>query len=124
MEKENSQLVIDAIVGTKKELPIKLYDLTILRYAWLEKLESPFIQKDGKFTISTVIPTIWILAASKEELRAAADKDITQIKLDALEWADDIIGVDQLPLLIDAVTDKLFRLSKASPKTSGDSEKN
>lgn len=123
MANENPQIVLDAATHTQPKLPIPLHDLTVSRYAWLEKLDSPFIQKDKEFTVSNVVPTIWVLASSKDELRQAATKDLGNVKLDALDWADEKIGVDQLPAMIEAVAAKLLVLSKAAP-SSGDSEKN
>ena len=73
---------------------MKLNPLTVSRYAWLEKLDSPFLVKDAQFKVSTVVPTIWALAASKEELKEAASEDIAALKERTLEWADECIGVD------------------------------
>lgn len=73
---------------------MELHPLTVSRYAWLEKLDSPFLTKGSEFKVSTVVPTIWALAASKEELKAAASEDIAALKERALEWADERIGVD------------------------------
>lgn len=121
MANENPQIVLDAATGktTSSELPVMLHPLTISRYAWLEKLESPFLTKGTQFKVSTVVPTIWVLAASKEELKEAASRDVEEVKDSSLEWADENIGVGELPSLIEAVSEMLLNVSKASPK-SGD----
>lgn len=119
MANENPQIVLDAATGrvtNSSQLPVTLNPLTISRYAWLEKLESPFLTKGTQFKVSTVVPTIWVLAASKEELKEASKKDVEEVKSASLEWADENLGVGELPAIIEAVSDMLLDVSKASPK--------
>lgn len=123
MSEKNPELVLKAATGAQEPLPVRLHPLTISRYAWLERLDSPFLAKGSEFKVGTVVPTLWAMAADKEELRAAGRKDIEQVKEDALEWADDKIGVDQLPAVIEAVGKALLETSKAAP-SGGDPEKN
>lgn len=119
---DNPKLVIEEATGSRKKAPIALHDLTISRYAWLEKLGSPFISPGEKFTVANVVPSVWVMAASKQDLKAKAAEDVESLKLWCLEWADEHVGMEDLPGLIDAVSAKIMSLSKAAPKSSGEQD--
>ena len=126
MANENPQIVLDAATGQHQStigLPVDLNPVTISRYAWLEKIGSPFLTRGTEFKVSTVVPTIWVLAASKQELKEASKISVDDLKERSLEWADEHIDVGQLPSLIEAVTDMLLDVGKASPR-SGEQGKN
>ena len=52
-------IVTDSIInsdGTQAG-SVHIYPVTIFRYAWLERLESPFIDPSKKFDVNSIIPT-------------------------------------------------------------------
>ena len=121
---DNPKLVIEEATGSSKKAPIALHDLTISRYAWLEKLGSPFISPGEKFTVANVVPSVWVMAASRQELKAKASEDVESLKFWCLEWADEQVGMEDLPGLIDAVSAKITALGKAAPKSGAQDPKN
>ena len=80
-EKQNPDVVIDAITNTDKTYNgITINTPTIRRYAYLEKLKSPFVFGDVGFELENVVPSIYVLAATKDELKVLSGKSIDEIK--------------------------------------------
>lgn len=122
MSENNPQIVLDTIIDTPKTVGnITIGDITILKYSYLEKLNSPFISPDQDFSVSNIIPTVYVLAKDKKELRKYGS-DIEALKLDALEWADDNLKVEDVPTLISIIVDKFTTMNKAAP--TGDASDN
>lgn len=125
MDNENNtpQAVLDAVIDAPKTLSkISIGDVTILKYAYLEKLHSPFIDPKQEFTVENVAPAVFVLAKDKKELRKYGN-DIESLKLDALEWIDENVEIDEFPAVIKIIVDKLTAINKAAPSGSGDDAK-
>jgi hypothetical protein len=119
-ENNNPQIVLDTIIETPKTFgDVTIGDITILKYSYLEKIDSPFINADKEFSVGNVIPSVFILANDKKTLRKYGT-DIESLKLDALEWADDHLNIADVPDIISAIVDKFTTMNKAAPSGSGD----
>ena len=121
----NPKAVIDAIIEAPNTFgDVTIGDITILKYAYLEKLNSPFIDPSQEFTVENIAPSIYVLAADKKELRKYGSA-VNELKLDALEWADEHLKIEDVPAVIKAVVDKLTQINKAAPSgTAADPKKN
>lgn len=121
----NPKAVIDAIIEAPNTFgDVTIGDITILKYAYLEKLHSPFIDPSQEFTVENIAPSIYVLAADKKELRKYGSA-VDELKLDALEWADEHLKIKDVPAVIKAVVDKLTQINKAAPAgAAADPKKN
>ena len=121
----NPKAVIDAIIEAPNTFgDVTIGDITILKYAYLEKLHSPFIDPSQEFTVENIAPSIYVLAADKKELRKYGSA-VDELKLDALEWADEHLKIEDVPVVIKAVVDKLTQINKAAPAgAAADPKKN
>lgn len=125
MDNENKtpQAVLDAVIDAPKTFSkIDIGDITILKYAYLEKLHSPFIDPKKEFTVESIAPAVFVLAKDKKELRKYGN-DIEALKLDALEWIDENVELSEVPAVIKTVVDKLTAINKAAPSGTGDDTK-
>ena len=121
-ENNNPQAVIDAVIDAPKTFgKVTIGDITILKYAYLEKMHSPFIDPSQEFTVENIAPTIFVLASDKKALRKYGS-DIEELKLDALEWADENLSLEDVPEVIKAVVSKLTQINKAAPSGSTNSD--
>ena len=121
-EKQNPDVVIDAITNTDKTYSgITINTPTIRRYAYLEKLKSPFVFGDVGFELENVIPSIYVLAATKDELKVLSGKSVDEIKDIAMDWADDNLDMKTLPDIIKDVVAVFTKINESAPQ--GTSEK-
>lgn len=121
-EKQNPDVVIDAITNTDKTYNgITINTPTIRRYAYLEKLKSPFVFGDIGFELENVIPSIYVLAATKDELKVLSGKSVDEIKDIAMDWADDNLDMKTLPDIIKDVVTVFTKINESAPQ--GTSEK-
>lgn len=121
-EKQNPDIVIDAITNTDKTYSgITINTPTIRRYAYLEKLKSPFVFGDVGFDLENVVPSIYVLAATKDELKILSGKSIDEIKDIAMDWADDNLDMKTLPDIIKDVVAVFTKINESAPQ--GTSEK-
>lgn len=115
-ESGNPQAVLEAVMDAPERFgDVVIHDITIFRYAYLEKLKSPFIYSDKEFSVEEVIPTVYALAADKAELKKYGN-DVERLKLDALDWADENLKVEDVPDMIRSVVAKLQTINKAAPR--------
>ena len=121
-EKQNPDIVIDAITNTDKTYNgITINTPTIRRYAYLENLKSPFVFGDIGFELENVIPSIYVLAATKDELKVLSGKSVDEIKDIAMDWADDNLDMKTLPDIIKDVVAVFTKINESAPQ--GTSEK-
>ena len=70
---KDPKIVVENVIdsnGTKTDTnKIDIYPVTITRYAFLEMIDSPFLNPEVKFGISTVIPTAYVFCSTSENLR-------------------------------------------------------
>ena len=121
---KNPQIVIDSVLNSdgKYVKNIKIYPMTIRRYAWFEKLNSPFINPEIKFDVNGVIPSVYVMCKTKEELKKYNSTDVEKLISDAFDWAEDL-SLDDIPDMIASVTKQMQELNKASPDST-DTENN
>ena len=96
--------------------------MTIRRYAWFEKLNSPFINPEVKFDVNGVIPSVYVMCKTKEELKRYNSTDVETLISDAFDWAEDL-SLDDIPDMIASVTKQMQELNKASPDSTEDNGK-
>lgn len=88
--------------------------LTIRRYTLLERLQSPFLDTTKELNIENVVPSLFVMAKSSEELKKYGYSDIEQLKSDALDWSDGL-DLDQVPALIEKTLQDLYDVNAATP---------
>ena len=121
-EKQNPDVVIDAITNTDKTYNgITINTPTIRRYAYLEKLKSPFVFGDVGFELENVIPSIYVLAVTKDELKFLSGKSVDEMKDIAMDWADHNLDMKTLPDIIKDVVAVFTKINESAPQ--GTSEK-
>ena len=115
------KIVVDAVLseGLPQEQQVKLYPVTIRRYALLEKLKSPFIFADTEFNVNNVVPTAFVMSRTPDELKQYCTKPSEDIVQAAFDWAESL-DIDDLPKMLSALSDQFLALNKAAPdKTTG-----
>lgn len=115
------KIVVDAVLseGLAQEQQIKLYPVTIRRYALLEKLKSPFIFADTEFNVNNVVPTAFVMSRTPDELKQYCTKPSEDVVQAAFDWAESL-DIDDLPKMLSALSDQFLALNKAAPdKTTG-----
>lgn len=100
---------------------MEIGEVTILKYAYLEKLESPFLRPDAAFSVENVVPSVYVLAQGRKKLREYGN-DVERLRGDALEWADEKLRLADVPEIVKAVVDRLAAIDKASPKDAAVTE--
>ena len=110
-------IVTDSIINSNgtQAGSVHIYPVTIFRYAWLERLESPFIDPSKKFDVNSIIPTAYVFCNTPDELRKYTTGDVEKFKNDAFAWADKVLDLDDIPMLIKSITDQMTALNKAAP---------
>ena len=115
-ENKTPELVLDAVIDSPKKFGkgVEIGDVTILKYCYLEKLHSPFIDPTKEFTVENIAPAVFVLAKDKKELRKYGN-DIDTLKMDALDWMDECVELSDVPEIIKAIVSKLTSINKAAP---------
>lgn len=122
--KQNPDIVIEAITTSEKTYnKITINTPTIRRYAFLEKLKSPFIFSDISFDLENVVPSIYILAITKDELKKLSGKSVDDIKDIAMDWADDNLEMNDLATIIKDVVDVFVKINDSAPQGTKDISK-
>ena len=121
---KNPQIVVDAIINQNGQdvNTVKIYPVTIRRYAFLEKLNSPFINPEVQFTVNTIIPSVYVMTRTKDELKKYASNDIEKLVSDSFDWSDSL-DMDDVPEMIKAVTKQFTEINRASPDSVEDNSK-
>lgn len=124
MSTKNPKIVIDSIIDQNGQEvnTVKIYPVTIRRYAFLEKLNSPFINPEVQFTVNTIIPSVFVMTRTKDELKKYASNDIEQLISDSFDWSDSL-NMDDVPNMIKAVTKQFTEINRASPDSVEDNGK-
>lgn len=115
MENKNPQAVLDAVIESPKTFGnVTIGEITILKYAYLEKVKSPLLDTSVDFSMENVVPSIFILASDGKTLRKYGT-DVEALKLDSLEWADENLRLEDVPEVIKAMVSRLTEINKAAP---------
>ena len=124
MSTKNPTTVVNSILdsdGTEVK-HIKIYPMTIRRYAWFEKLNSPFINPEIKFDVNGVIPSVYVMCKTKDELKKYNSTEVEKLIQDAFDWAEELTLSD-IPDMISSVTKQMQELNRASPDSVEDNSK-
>ena len=117
---KNPELVTNAIIDSgkveskKDEHTVKVYPMTIRRYALLEKIGSPFVGASTEFTVDAIVPTAYVMCTSKEKLREYAASDAKILIEAAFDWSEEL-EVSDLPALVENITKQMNDMNKAAP---------
>lgn len=105
MASEDPKIVVDAILAEgNQDEQIKVYPVTIRRYALLEKLGSPFIDPEKQFTIDSIVPSAFVMTRSVEELKKFCNVGPDSVRDAAFVWSEDL-SLDDMPKMVKAITD-------------------
>lgn len=122
---DNPKAAIDALLeSTVQAGALKVYPLTVARYALLELIESPLVVLDGQgLTVIDVIPTIYVMTADASKLSKYNSRNLDKLKEDAFEWAEDGMTAASVPLVVNMLAQKLLDLKRIAPEEVVDDKK-
>lgn len=125
MSAENPTASVDALLESTVEAgALKVYPLTVARYALLELAESPLVVPcEGGLNVLDVIPSIYIMTAEAKVLAKYNSKNVDRLKEDAFAWAEDGVTVGSVPMVVNLLADKLLSLRRVAPEVVSDSKK-
>ena len=111
---------IDAALSPAKDVEeIKVYPITLARYALLELVKSPFVTASKDFTTIAMIPTIYVCCADTAQLRKYNSSNIDELKQDAIAFADSI-DPKKLGSLIKELDSRVRQLLDVAPQIPED----
>lgn len=111
---------IDAALSPAKDVEeIKVYPITLARYALLELVKSPFVTASKDFTTIAMIPTIYVCCADTAQLRKYNSSNIDELKQDAIAFADNI-DPKKLGSLIKELDSRVRQLLDVAPQIPED----
>lgn len=122
---DNPKAAIDALLeSTVNAGALKVYPLTVARYALLELIESPLVVLDGRrLTVIDVIPTIYVMTTEASKLSKYNSRNLDKLKEDAFEWAEDGMTAASVPLVVNMLAQKLLDLRRIAPEEVVDNKK-
>lgn len=116
------KLAVEAVLDSDQSVAgITVRKITAGRYAWLERLDSPFTDFEKKFTLDNLIPSLYVVQVETEKLRTYSCRDVDKLKDDAFAWADEI-DLDKIGPAVDLVMDQFRDILKISPSTGQDGQ--
>lgn len=119
---ENPTIANEAITSGPREVAgIKIYPVTLARYALLELVKSPFLCKDEDFTIYNLVPSFYIMSQEKEALKGYSRSTISGLVDKAMEWAESLEPKCVSPV-IDSIAEELGLIKKVQPSTPEDKD--
>lgn len=111
---------IDAALSPVKDVEdIKVYPITLARYALLELVKSPFVTASKDFTTIAMIPTIYVCCADTAKLRKYNSSNIDELNQDAIAFADSI-DPKKLGTLIKELDSRVRQLLDVAPQIPED----
>lgn len=124
MANENPKSAIDAILEDDKELEsgVRIYPITLGRYALLELVKSPLIDKDTPFSTITMIPTFYIMTRDFTELRGFNSRNIEELEMAANEWAENQT-IEASSEILNEIIAKFALLNRVKPDVAEDTKK-
>lgn len=125
MSAENPTASVDALLESTVEAgALKVYPLTVARFALLELVESPLVvPSEGGLGTLDIIPSIYIMTMEPRTLSKYNSRNIDKLKEDAFEWAEDAVTVGSVPLVVNLLAEKLSDLRRIAPEVVTDSKK-
>lgn len=122
---DNPKAAIDALLeSTVQAGALKVYPLTVARYALLELIESPLVLlKEKELSVIDVIPSIYVMTAEASTLSKYNSRNLDKLKEDAFEWAEDGMTAASVPLVVNMLAQKLLDLRRIAPEEVVDDKK-
>lgn len=122
---DNPRAALDALLESTVEAgALKVFPLTVARYALLELIESPLVVLKGEgLNVLDVIPSIYIMCSEARTLAKYSSKTLDKLKEDAFEWAEDNVTAGSVPLVINMLAQKLLDLKRIAPEAIQDTKK-
>lgn len=112
----NPKAAIDTILEADKKLgTVEIKPLTLGRYALLELVGSPFIDKDTKFSTMNLLPTFYVMTQDYKDLVGYNSTNIGELKEKAFEWAE-TKTIDDSALLVEELLRKFKLVSEVKPE--------
>ena len=112
----NPKAAIDTILEAGKKLGAEeIKPLTLGRYALLELVGSPFIDKDTKFSTMNLLPTFYVMTQDYKDLIGYNSTNIEELKQQAFEWAE-TKTIDDSALLVEELLRKFKLVSDVKPE--------
>lgn len=116
------KLAVEAVLDSDQSVAgITVRKITAGRYAWLERLDSPFTDFEKKFTLDNLIPSLYVVQLETEKLRQYSCRDVDKLKDDAFAWSDEI-DLDKIGPAVDVVMDQFKDILKIAPGTGQDGQ--
>lgn len=121
----NPTIALDSILETENTVKenIKVYPLTIARYALLELINSPLLTGKVATQINVLLPTFYIMTADTFKLKGYTSKNLDKLESDAIEWGDSIDDISVVEYVFKNVLDKILQMNKVAPTGSSESSK-
>lgn len=119
------KIVVDAILAegnAGQEKTVKVFPVTIRRYALLEKLSSPFIDGKVEFSVNSIVPSAFVMTRPTDQLKKYCTASADKIQSDAFDWAE-TLDLDDVPKMTKAIVDQFLDINKASPDAPAAAEK-
>jgi hypothetical protein len=125
MAGENPTSAIDAILEEDKEIGnngLRIYPLTLGRYALLELVKSPLINKETEFSTLTLIPTFYIMTREVSELKGFNSRNIEELEQKSMEWAE-TQTINDSGKILDELLQKFNLVQRVKPDVEEDTKK-
>jgi hypothetical protein len=125
MATENPKSAIDAILEDDKEIGnngLRIYPLTLGRYALLELVKSPLINKETEFSTLTLIPTFYIMTREVSELKGYNSRNIEELEQKSMEWAE-TQTINDSGKILDELLQKFNLVQRVKPDVEEDTKK-
>lgn len=125
MAGENPTSAIDAILEEDKEIGnngLRIYPLTLGRYALLELVKSPLINKETEFSTLTLIPTFYIMTREVSELKGFNSRNIEELEQKSMEWAE-TQTIENSNELLEELVQKFNLVQRVKPDVEEDTKK-
>lgn len=120
---DNPKAALDAVLEDEKEVGgLKIWPLTLGRYALLELVESPFVCKDAKFSTYQLIPTFYVMTRSPAELKGYTSGNVDSLVEKAFEWAE-TEDIKDSAAIVDELLRKFELVGKVRPEVPEDPSK-
>lgn len=117
------KVAVDTILDSDFEIDgLKIYPITLGRYALLELLQSPFLYSDVKFSVSNVLPSLYVMANDIKTLSKFNSGNIENLKSESMIWSEEK-ELKNIDCIIDSIIKRFRQLNEVSPQTSDDDKK-
>lgn len=121
---ENPKSAVDAILEEDKKLKngMRIFPITLGRYALLELVKSPLVDKDTQFSTMALIPTFYIMTREVSELKGFNSRNVEELEEKAMEWAENQTMSDSREIL-DELLQKFNLVQRVKPDVAEDTKK-